>query len=318
MVYKYQTIPVVDLYDFTSGNSNYRNQFIETLGEGLGEIGFFAVENHEIDHALIDKAYSIVRYFFEQSDEVKKKYKIDGLKGQRGFTSFGTEHAKDHASPDLKEFWHVARDLAHDHPLKKVYPDNVWPEEIPQFKPVMQELYKQLDACAAKLLQATALYLDLPENTFSDMAVDGDTILRLIHYPPVSENSDPASIRSAAHEDINLITLLCESTDEGLQLLQRDGEWRPIRSLHGQIIVDAGDMLQNVTNGVIKSTTHRVVNPDNDRNRRFSMPFFVHARSEVDLSPIPKCVGRCGGEMKYQDITAGQYLEQRLKEIGLY
>lgn len=312
-----QTIPVVDLNDFCRGSSFQKNQFIQTMGKGLEGIGFFAVENHGVDAGLIDKAYSLARCFFDLPDVAKKRYELAGLKGQRGFTSFGREHAKDHAAPDLKEFWHVGRELPPGHRLKGLYPDNIWPDETGEFKPVMLRLYEQLDTCAAKLLEACALYLDLPQKTFSAMAKDGNTILRVIHYPPVPKDAHPASIRAAAHEDINLITLLCESTDEGLELRQRDGRWRPIHALQGQIVVDAGDMLQNVTNGIIKSTTHRVINPKNDRSRRFSMPFFVHARSEVDLSPLPTCVARCGGKRRFPDITAGAYLKKRLKEIGL-
>lgn len=317
LVAQKQSISVVDLEDFKSKNSNLREQFVKTLGRGLNELGFFAVENHGVDAGLIDRAYSLARAFFELSDEKKQAYELREFKGQRGFTQFGREHARDHAAPDLKEFWQVGRELKADHPLKGVYFDNVWPAELPQFKPVMLALYDQLNACAAQLLKACALYLSLPEGTFSGMAVNGNSILRIIHYPPVPQDRHPASLRAAPHEDINLITLLCESTDGGLELLQNDSHWRPIHALGGQIVVDAGDMLQNVTNGLIKSTTHRVVNPGNDRSRRFSMPYFVHARSEVNLTPLAECVKISGGVGKFPPITAGEYLEQRIKEIGL-
>lgn len=314
---KKQTISVVDLNDYLSDSVTSRNQFIQTLGDGLMDIGFFAIENHGIDHDLIAKAYKLVDQFFQQADTEKRKYEDTSIKLQRGFTSFGKEHAKDHPVPDLKEFWHVGQEFTSDHSLYNVYPKNIWPQNIPEFKETFLELYKQLGTCAEVLLKATALYLDLPENTFSEMAIDGNTILRLIHYPPVPQDVNPQSVRAAAHEDINLITLLCESTDEGLELLQPDGTWRPIHALNGQIIADAGDMLQNVTNGMIKSTTHRVVNPGNDRSRRYSMPYFVHPRSEVDLSPLPQCVARTNQEQKFPNITAGEYLHQRLVEIGL-
>lgn len=312
-----QTIPVVDLRDFTHGTRLARQNFIVTLGRGLEELGFFALENHGVDHGLIDRAYSLTRHFFEFDDSAKKKYEHQELNGQRGFTSFGKEHAKYSEAPDLKEFWHVGREHFQNQKLALEYPKNIWPEEVPEFKNVMTELYDQLDECAFHLLRACALYLGEPENLFSDMALDGNTILRIIHYPPVPKNKNPASERAAAHEDINLITLLCESTDEGLELLQKDGNWRPIHALNGQIVVDSGDMLQNLTNGVLKSTTHRVVNPDNDHSRRFSMPFFVHPRSEVSLNPLPRMIQRNEGQKKFPDITAGAYLRQRLEEIGL-
>lgn len=312
-----QTIPVVDLKDFINGGSVVRQKFIETLGRGLEELGFFALENHGVDSALIDRAYSLTRRFFELDSAIKKKYEIRELNGQRGFTSFGTEHAKYSTAPDLKEFWHVGREHFQNRELAHEYPKNIWPTEVPEYKDVMLKLYEQLDFCALNLLKACALYLGEPENLFSDMALDGNTILRIIHYPPVPKNSHPASVRAAAHEDINLITLLCESTDEGLELLQKDGKWRPIHALNGQIVVDSGDMLQNLTNGVLKSTTHRVVNPGNDHSRRFSMPFFVHPRSEVSLNPLPRMIQKMSGEKKFPDITAGAYLRQRLEEIGL-
>lgn len=312
-----QTIPVVDLNDFLKGSGSTKDDFVQTVGKGLTDLGFFAVENHGVDHKLIEQAYGLAKHFFEQETSLKTKYEDPTIKGQRGYVSFGKEHAKGANAPDLKEFWHVGQSLPQDHALRSVYPDNVWPSELPEFKPVFQQLYKQLETCAMTLLKACALYLNENETLFSDMATDGNSILRVIHYPPIAEDANPASIRAAAHEDINLITLLCESTDEGLELLQKDGNWRPIHALNGQIVVDTGDMIQNVTNGILKSTTHRVVNPNNDRSQRFSMPFFVHARSEVDLSPLPSCVEKSGGKKLYEDMTAGEYLHQRLKEIGL-
>ncbi len=180
----------------------------------------------------------------------------------------------------------------------------------------MIQLYAQLEACAVELLQACALYLGEPENLLSEMVRDGDTILRIIRYPPIPVDAHPASLRSAPHEDINLITLLCEATADGLELLQRDGTWRSVQALPGQIIVDSGDMLQQFTNGLLKSTSHRVTNPSNHRSQRFSMPFFVHPRAEVDLSPLPRCVAKTG-EQPFPRITAGAYLQQRLEEIGL-
>ena len=306
-----QTIPVVDLQDYLRGTPAQRDAFVHTVGSALEDIGFFSLVNHGVEQKLIKDAYRDAETFFLLDEATRRSYEDLALKGQRGYTSFGREKAKDHKVPDLKEFWHVGRD-------REGAPDNLWPDaQVPSFRPVMLELFRQLDTCAAHLLEACALYLNEEKNLMSRMAEGGDTILRIIHYPPVAPDRDPSSIRAAAHEDINFITLLCESTSAGLELLERDGSWRPIHALDGQIIVDSGDMLQQLTNGVLRSTTHRVVNPENDRDRRFSMPFFVHPRGNVDLTPLPSCVARCGGEVRYPAISAGEYLLQRLREIGL-
>ena len=315
-LYMQQTIPVVDLQDFLSIGPA-RTRFVEKMGDALRDTGFFALQNHGVDSRLIEKAYQLSAAFFDQPESVKRKYEDMNLKGQRGFTSFGREQAKGARVPDLKEFWHVGRELPATHPLNLEYHPNFWPTEIPEFKEVMIELYRQLDVCSLRLLDACSLYIGEREDLLSGMATSGNTILRIINYPQVPLDRDAAAIRAGAHEDINFITLLCEATAGGLELLQRDGSWLPIHALKGQIIVDTGDMLQNLTNGLLKSTTHRVVNPDNSRERRFSMPYFVHPRSEVSLSPLSGCVARTGGEKKYPDITAGLYLDQRLKEIGL-
>lgn len=311
-----QTIPVVDLNHFLKGTPSEKEKFVQEMGDALKDYGFFALQNHGVDHELIEEAYDLSASFFDQPEAVKKKYEDVALKGQRGFTSFGREHAKGAKAADLKEFWHVGRELPYGHALNAQYPPNFWPTEVPGFKPALLELYRQLDLCSARLLEACSLYIGERPNFLPDMATNGNTILRVINYPEVSEDRDPASIRAGAHEDINFITLLCEATAGGLELLRRDGTWLPIHALKGQIIVDTGDMLQNLTNGLLKSTTHRVVNPDNSRERRFSMPFFVHPRSEVSLNPLPQCIERMGAK-SYPDISAGEYLDQRLKEIGL-
>jgi isopenicillin N synthase-like dioxygenase len=312
-----QTIPVVDLSHFLHGTSVQREAFIQELGDALKDCGFFALQNHGVDHRLIERAYELSALFFDQSEPAKKRYEEVKLKGQRGFTSFGREHAKGAKAADLKEFWHVGREFAPGHPLKNVYEPNIWPSEIPEFKEVMIELYRQLDTCSIHLLEACSIYMGEDPGLLPGMACDGNTILRIINYPQVPADRDPAAIRAGAHEDINFITLLCEATAGGLELLKRDGTWLPIHALKGQIIVDTGDMLQNLTNGLLKSTTHRVVNPDNSRERRFSMPFFVHPRSDVSLNPLSRSVEKTGGVKKYPDIGAGEYLNQRLKEIGL-
>lgn len=308
-----QTIPTLDLQDFTSGKNV--DAFVEAFGQALEEYGFFALANHGVEQRTINAAYGAAEAFFALPDNTKNQYEIAELQGQRGFTRFGTEHAKDSSAPDLKEFWHVGREQPTANPVS--YPDNIWPREVPHFRPVMATLFDQLEACASELMRACAQYLNQPENFFSTQISEGQTILRVIHYPPVSEEVTPNSQRAAPHEDINLITLLCEATSPGLELLTRDGQWLPIQTLPGQIIVDTGDMLQSLSNGLLKSTTHRVVNPNSSRDRRFSMPFFVHPRPEFDLTPLPECVTRTGGERLYPAQTAGEYLQQRLKEIGL-
>lgn len=302
-----QTIPIVDLQSFLSDDPAAQQNFVLTIGKALEDIGFFALVNHGVDRALIQRAYQSAEAFFELPDETKLRYEDPKLNGQRGFTRFGKEHAKDHPVPDLKEFWHVGREtrLA-----------NLDPIEVPEFHVTMNQLYAQLEQCAAKLLEACALYLGEDRSFLSKTTIDADTILRIIHYPPIPEDANPASLRSAPHEDINLITLLCEATNSGLELLQRDGTWRAIPNVEGQIIVDSGDMLQQLTNGLLKSTTHRVINPG-DRTRRFSMPFFVHPVGKTDLTPLQSCITKTGGAMRFPKITAGEYLQQRLAEIGL-
>lgn len=304
-----QTIPVLSLTDFVTGDPHQQRTFLQALGQALEAIGFFALTNHGIDSTLIQAAYQTSEAVFRLPEHIKAQYEDLTLKGQRGFTAFGREHAKDSVHPDLKEFWHVGRPTA--------VPANLWPHEVPEFQPTLVALFDQLEQCAHRLLEACALYLDQPRPFFRDMTPNSATLLRVAHYPPIPPAVSPASIRAAAHEDINLITLLCEATAPGLELLQMDGTWLPITAIPGQIIVDTGDMLQNLTNGLFKSTTHRVTNPDNDRDRRFSLPFFVHPRAEVDLSPLPQCVARTGGEPRFPNLTAGEYLTQRLQEIGL-
>ncbi|MEM9904550.1 MAG: 2-oxoglutarate and iron-dependent oxygenase domain-containing protein [Cyanobacteria bacterium P01_D01_bin.44] len=305
-----QNIPVLDFVSFIKGTAAQQAVFVEDLGKALQTYGFFALEHHGVDERLIQSAYGAAEAFFALPDATKHSYEEDALKGQRGFIRFGKEHAKDHPVPDLKEFWHVGREG--DPQLA-----NPWPREVPQFRPAMIELYKQLETCAARLLEACALWLEQPRDTFAQEAAEGSSILRIIHYPPIPDEVAPKSLRAAPHEDINLITLLCESTASGLELLQPDGSWLPIPSIPGQIIVDTGDMLQALSNGLLKSTTHRVINPDNARARRFSMPFFVHPRPDFDLTPLPVCVRKTHGEQRYPVQTAGEYLSQRLQEIGL-
>lgn len=308
-----QTIPILDLQDFTQGKNT--EAFVEALGRSLSDIGFFALVNHGVEQRLIDAAYGAAEAFFALPETTKRQYEIAEMKGQRGFTQFGKEHAKDSSAPDLKEFWHLGREQPTAHPVS--YPDNIWPREVPQFRPVMSQLFEQLETCAGHLMEACAQYLQQPTDFFNTQVSEGQTILRVIHYPPIPEDAIPASQRAAPHEDINLITLLCEATTPGLELLTNDGKWLPVQTTPGQIIVDTGDMLQALSNGLLKSTTHRVVNPDNSHNRRFSMPFFIHPRPEFDLTPRPNCIQKTGGNQLFPEQTAGEYLAKRLEEIGL-
>lgn len=311
------SIPVVDLNDYLSGDPERVQAFVRAVGSALQEIGFFALTNHSVSTDLIRESYSETQKLFALPTEEKLKYEIPGLKGQRGYTSFGKEHAKNSKAPDLKEFWHVGQELKAPHKLAGLYPKNVWPSELDNFETTTLQVFQSLEFAALKILEACALYLGEDKSRIRDTAVDGNSILRLIHYPPISPDKDPNSIRAGAHEDINLITLLIDATSSGLELMDRNGKWIPVVTPKGCIIVDAGDMLQNLTNGFFKSTTHRVVNPDNSREARYSMPFFMHARGEVDLNPLASCIEATGGKQVYPNITADAYLLQRLREIGL-
>lgn len=309
-------IPVVNLKDFTHGTPSERDRFIKTYGDGLMEFGFVTVDRHEVPIDLTHRVFEQAQQLFSLPVETKRQYIVPNTGGARGYTAFGKERALGATVHDLKEFWHVGQeDVAGD--LAKLYPANVWPSELGKFKDAVLSVYRALEACAQELLKATALYLNVGEDHFAQMARGGNSVLRLIHYPPVGEDAEPGAVRAAAHEDINLITLLCEATTGGLELLTRDGKWRGISSLEGQIVADSGDMLQLATNGVIPSTTHRVVNPPTDQNRsRYSMPFFVHPRPEVLLDPTPFV--KDGETPKYEAKTAHDYLTERLRAIGLY
>jgi isopenicillin N synthase-like dioxygenase len=307
-----QNIPVVDLGDWYAAGAA-RQRFVTTVGESLADIGFFAVRDHGVPDALMSRSYDVAKQFFHLPAATKARYHDPAKRGQRGFTGMGKEHARDARAADLKEFWQLGRP-GWSHPL---YGANVEVAELPAFAATFTELYQRLDALGQVLLHACAAYIDEPAERFADMATDSDTIVRVLFYPPVGKDVPPGAVRSAAHEDINLITLLSGATAEGLELLRRDGTWMPVHTGFDTIVVDSGDMLQNVTNGLYKSTTHRVVNPGDVTSERFSIPCFIHARLDVDLSPLPSCIARTGGGAQYPSITAGAYLEQRLREIGL-
>lgn len=309
-----RNIPTIDLNDYTSGDAAARERLVKTLGDGLVEFGFLNVEGHGIDSSLIRGTYDLWQRFFEQPEEVKRQYAgVEG--GARGYTPFRVEHAKDNPLPDLKEFWHVGQEPPEGHPFRQEYPPNVWPQEIPEIRQPTLRLYTSLERVAENLLRALADYFDLPRETFASMMAVGNSILRIIHYPPVSPEFDPA-VRASAHEDINLITLLCEATDSGLEIFTREGEWLAVETGEGQIVVDAGDMLSRCTNRVVPATTHRVVNPTGVNRDRYSMPFFVHPYSSCDLTVMDRFVS-ADNPPKFPPITAGQFLEERLREIGL-
>ncbi len=310
-----QGVPVVDLNDFH--DPQRRSAFVQTLGDAITRLGFVRVTGHSLDPATVEQAYALVKKFFFQSRAIKQQYLIPGGAGQRGYTPYRAEHAKGMGVPDLKEFWHVGRELPADHPLSAVYPDNVWPAELPDFKTVSLALYGQLESVSNILLTGLALYLGESADAFTGLTDDGNTILRMIHYPALDDHTFiPGAVRAAAHEDINFITLLITSTASGLQILTRDNEWLDVNAQPGEIVADSGDMLSRITNGRLPSTTHRVINPDVGFTNRFSMPFFVHPRPEAVLSVLDSCRGE-GLPEPAPDITGQDFLYQRLAEIGL-
>lgn len=311
-------IPTLDLGHYNDDRaSGRRGEMVRTLGDGLVEFGFLNVDGHGIESELVHQVYALWRRFFELPEEIKARY-AGSEGGARGFTSFGIEHAKGRVQADLKEFYHVGQEPPPGHRLREVYPANVWPAEIPGIEEASMALYRRLEETARVILRALAAYFELPEETFSGMAEQGQSLLRIIHYPPVPEDRAPGAVRAAEHEDINLITLLPEATDSGLEILSREGEWLPITSGPGEIVVDAGDMLSRATNQVVPATTHRVVNPEGEaaRRERYSMPFFVHPYPEVDLTVMERFVS-AERPARFPPITAGEFLEERLREIGL-
>ena len=304
----------LDLGHYTTGNGSEKNQFIFDLFTGLKEFGFVTIKNHPIPVELLNKAYELSAELFRLRDEDKKKLISQDYPGQRGYTPFGKEHAKNSSVPDLKEFWHVGREFPPGHPLQTQYPENIWPAQLPEFQSVFSELYTHLDQIGQVLLEALTPSLKLERDYFYKLSSQGNSILRLLHYPPIPDDVDPRCIRAAAHEDINLITLLVSASASGLELLTRDGEWLAVETDPNNLIVDSGDMLSRITNEVIPSTTHRVVNPAGKNESRYSMPFFLHPNSDAWLTCLESCVG--DGAL-YPPILADDFLKQRLAEIGL-
>lgn len=309
---KYTEVPTLSLKNYISGTDDERAQFVDALFEGLKYYGFIILKDHPISIDLLDKAYALSKQLFDLPTETKNAYQAGD---QRGYIPFGKEVAVGSEAPDLKEFWHVGRDLPEGHKFKTDYPDNVWLREISEFKETISALYTALDGVGETMLEALTLPLEVPKTYFKDMNQDGNNILRLLHYPPLREGADPKSIRAAAHGDINLMTVLVAAEGAGLELLDRDGKWLPVETDKNNLIVDAGDMMSRLTNEVIPATIHRVVNPDDGQNiSRYSMPYFIHPNPEATLSCIPSCKGE---KPPKPDINAQDFLIQRLKDIGL-
>ncbi len=291
--------------------------FAAALGGSFEAFGFAIVTDHGIDPALIDDAWALTRAFFALPTEIKARYLLPGQAGQRGYTAFGVEIAKDAAAHDLKEFWHVGRDLPPGHAFRDHMADNVWPAEIPGFRETFQALYGSFDTAGDALLSAIARHLGLAPDWFEAPVRNGNSVLRLLHYPPVDAAAD--GIRAGAHEDINLITLLLGAEEAGLQLLGKDGKWLPVDPPEGALVVNVGDMLQRLTNHRLPSTTHRVINPPPERRQvpRYSMPFFLHLASDWLIETLPGCIDASHPDRYPLPITADAYLQQRLVEIGL-
>lgn len=311
-------IPTVNLEAFTKGTPEERKAFVEALGKAFHEVGFVGVENHGIPKELVDSFYREAEAFFALPQEDKSNYEVPGLAGQRGYTSFGKEHAKHRNVGDLKEFFQIGQHVSKDHPLAEVYPDNVHTDICPEFTELGRKLYEAFEASGAALLEAIAIHLELDKDYFVPHITKGNSILRAIHYPPITE-APKSAVRAAEHEDINLITLLVGASADGLQVLPKSSEdWLPVTTGGDAIVVNVGDMLQRLTNNYLKSTTHRVVNPPQEEwhKSRLSIPFFLHPRADMDLSCLERCV-TAERPLAYEPITAGEYLDERLREIGL-
>lgn len=311
------SIPVVDLQQFLSNDHFQKKQFVHTLGKAYEDVGFVAVSNHGIPADLITALYKQVQTFFALPTEVKRKYERVDLAGQRGYTSFGKEHAKGSVLPDLKEFFQFGQLVEDDDPIQKEYPDNIKVNEVPELYTTFLKAYRYFEKSGTSLLRAIALFLELDEKYFDPFIHNGNSILRAIHYPPIT--SEPKSaIRAEQHEDINLITLLVGASADGLQILDKKNEWVAATAAPDQIVVNVGDMLQRLTNNRLRSTTHRVINPPKSLwgTPRFSIPFFLHPKSDMPLACLESCISE-QHRKQYEDTLAGAYLDERLQEIGL-
>lgn len=310
-------IPSVDLREFLSEDPKLKQKFINEIGKAYEDIGFVALKGHFLPDELVSSLYEEVRKFFELPEDVKKKYEVEGLGGQRGYTSFGKEHAKGKKEGDLKEFWHFGQYVEDDPVLEKEYPPNVEVAEVPGFNEVGKQTYKALEKTAKYVLRALALHIGLEETYFDDHIKNGNSILRPIHYPPITDEPKDA-VRAAAHGDINLITLLMGAQGKGLQVQNHNGEWLDAIAAEDELMINVGDMLSRHTNNKLKSTIHRVVNPPRELwgSSRYSIPFFMHPKSEMPLNVLESCVDEDHPKL-FEDITAGEFLHERLVELGL-
>lgn len=307
-------IPTLDIRRFSTD----RNAFVAELGAAYREWGFCGIRGHSVSDALIQGAYQSAKDFFALPDDVKRGYHIKGSGGARGYTPFGIETAKDSQYPDLKEFWHVGREIPSNSPYADIMTPNLWPSEVPEFKQNMYGLYTALDALGSTVLSALALHIGLPENYFADKTDNGNSILRPIHYPEIT-NPDIPNVRAGAHEDINFITLLVGASAAGLEVLSRNKEWVPFTSDDDTIVVNIGDMLQRLSNHVYPSTTHRVVNPmgEGARKPRYSIPYFLHPNPDFLIKTLPQCISAENPDRYPVSITGHEYLMERLREIKL-
>lgn len=291
-----------------------RELFTQELFEGLKKYGFVVIRDHGISSAEMKKAYSLVEQLFKLPLKTKLQYD-SGSGGARGYTAFGRENAAGNPHADLKEFWHVGQTLAANSQYQDSYPANIWPKELPEFEATLGEMYRKLEDLGKTLLEVVGDALNLEKSFFDNMVSEGNSIYRLLHYPKVEGLDTGHSMRAAPHADINLLTLLLGATESGLELLDSDGNWLAVESGPDEIVLDTGDMMSRLTNDVLPSTVHRVVNPRKQDESRYSMPFFLHPHSNADLSCLPQCLGETGA--KYPPITAGEFLQRRLEEIGL-
>ena len=306
------TLPVLSLADDA-------DRFSAAIGDSFRNSGFAMVRDHGIDADLIARAWTLTEAFFALPEDEKRGYYVQGISGARGYTPFKTEIAKGATVHDLKEFWHVGRDLPPGHPLSSAsMPPNIWPTRPADFEDVFTRLYAEFDHVGATILSRIATYLGLPADWFAPAIADGNSVMRLLHYPPVA-NAEGGAIRAGAHEDINLITLLLGAEEAGLELLTKDGRWISASPPTGALVINIGDMLQRLTNHVLPSTTHRVRNPDAERaaHSRYSMPFFLHLRSDFAFHTLPQCITAENPDRYPVSITADDYLQERLREIGL-
>ena len=303
------TVPTLSLADFTHGSPGERAGFERAFHGALTRWGFVIVTDHGVPVPLIERAYALAADVFARDEADKRRFAA----GMRGYTPFGTEHAKDSGVPDLKEFWQIGRETSPAGAPAEDFPPNVWPDQ-PGFRETFVALFEALDAAGQAMLRALAPGLGVVPEALAAMAEGGTSILRVLHYPPVAADAPAGAVRSAAHEDINFLTLLVAAKGAGLQLLDRDGRWLPVETEPSNLIVDSGDMLQRLTGGLIPATTHRVVNPQGPNMSRYSMPFFMHPASDVSLAVLPSCAH---GPKVQPPITAGEFLAERLREIGL-